>query len=173
MSNTTIVRPPPSNGAKTHTWTVTFERAVDGSFTSAKFVDEAGNRLDLSNLKVGYKDTVVINSIGNSNSNDNFAAHWHSILSTATVRDQHAAGELPGDDAKDFGWQGLKSGEDLAKGANQNQHIRFDFAASGKAYLQLKYPAVPIALRCTQVGAVSILAIPTNEMIVRLTILVS
>lgn len=174
MSNTAIVRPPPPpSGTTVHTWKVTFQGELNGSFQSATFSDEAGNPLDLSNLKVGSNDIVVINSIGNQNQNDSFAAHWHSILSSAAVSDGHLAGDLPGDDAKDFGWKGIKGGKDLTKGTNQNQHIRIGFAASGRAYLQLKYPSVPTTLRRTKVGEVSICAIPSHEMIVRITIAVS
>ena len=165
-----------------HQWQVTFQDEPNGSDWSASFEEVSLKRkkrkpLKLSCAVVKNGQSVQITSLGNDFDANDFAAHWHKS-STARIVDDNAGGSPSPDDPKDGAdWVALCRLAD----ANGNQFIQFHLLGNGRrAHLQLRYPApVTISRRHLELrsdgtnGTDDVLAIPTTEMIMRITISVS
>jgi hypothetical protein len=169
-----------SLAAPDHQWQVTFQDDPNGSGWSASFEEVSLKQkkrqpLELSCAVVQSGQSIRITSLGNDFDANDFAAHWHKS-STAQVKDKIVGGCPSPDDPKDGpDWVAL---DRLADG--RNQFIQFQLIGSGKhAHLQLRYPApviisgrhLPKELHTDETD--DVLAIPTTEMIMRITISVT
>ncbi len=160
-----------------HNWEVRF--STDGSKWKAKFKEICRNKkklLNLNDIDIQDGDIIQLNSIGH-----NFAAHWHKS-STADLVDQTICGHPSvGDDKDDLKkWRGL----DIASDENfQNNKIQFAVKKKAlnkskrcESFLQLRYrPSVPKTRKGKdkKQDHFKMTKIPTNDMIIRITINVS